>query len=196
MAQQSLLHQIWFTLLIWSALYFGDYYLTIFTAQKITTEMAQHLEFERSFELNPFFERDVNQLRRISPRFLLMWLVTSVFLYLAWGISKLIDLPALFDFLAGELILLELTVQLRHLRNLALIKSYRDGALTGHLRYAYWFGLRLSAWDLFAFSVFCMILAVLLRSWFFAGGIVGNLILAYKHWTRSKKALLEGSQDN
>lgn len=188
MIQHSLILPIWIIILIWIILYIGDYYLTIYTARKITTEMAQHLEFERSFELNPFYEGDVNQLRRISPRFFLMLFLTSGFLLLAWWITGLIQLPALFDFLAGELILLELTVQLRHLRNLALIRSYRPGALVGHLRYAYWFGLRLSAWEMFSSSVFFLVLALLTGSWFFAGGVLGSLMMGYKHWTRSKKS--------
>ncbi len=194
MSQLGLLPQIWFTLLIWSILYTSDYYLTIYTSQKITVGMAQHLEFERSFELNPLYEGDVNQLRWVSPRFFLMWLVTSVFLLLAWWMTRLIQLPELFNFLAGELILLELAIQLRHLRNLALIKSYQPGALTGHLRYAYWFGLRLSAWEMFSMSVFYLILAILLGSWFFGGGSVGCLMLGFKHWRRSKKSYREREQ--
>jgi uncharacterized ion transporter superfamily protein YfcC len=194
MSQLNLIPHIWFIILVWIALYIGDYYLTIYTAQKITTEMAQHLEFERSFELNPLYEGDVNQLRKISPRFILMLLLTSGFLLVAWWVTRLLQLPALFDFLAGELILLEMTVQLRHLRNLALIQSYQPGAIIGHLRYAYWFGLRLSGWELFAVSASYLILGILLGSWFLAGGAVGNFLAGLKHWNRSKKIYRESAQ--
>ena len=191
MNHPGLLPHIWFIIPVWIALYIGDYYLTIYTAQKITTEMAQHLEFERSYELNPFYEGDVNQLRKISPRFILMLLLTSGFLLFAWWITRLLQLPALFDFIAGELILLELTVQLRHLRNLALIQSYQPGAIIGHLRYAYWFGLRLSGWELFSVSASYLILGILLGSWFLVGGTVGNFMAGLKHWNRSQKIYRE-----
>ncbi|MFN2280899.1 MAG: hypothetical protein ACK2TZ_03480, partial [Anaerolineales bacterium] len=95
MSQLYLIPHIWFIILVWIALYIGDYYLTIYTAQKITTEMAQHLEFERSFELNPFYEEDVNRLRWISPRFLVLWLLISAFLVLAWVRSLLVGTPLL-----------------------------------------------------------------------------------------------------
>lgn len=187
----SLMGNIWFTLALWTVLYFGDYYLTLYTARGFRSELGEHLEFERSFELNPTFEEDINQLRRISPRFLGLWLLICLLLWLAGWLAGLLVLPGLLTFITGQLILLELAIHLRHLRNLALLKTYRYGALTGRLRYAYWFGLSLSAWEMFGFAALYLILAVLENSWFFAGGALGSLMLGIKHRRRSKLSLEE-----
>ena len=178
MDQFSLIQNIWIIILFWSLLYLGDYYLTIYSAKKFREQLADHYEFDRSFELNPIFEKDVNNLRLFSPRHIISWLLTSLLFYLLWVFTESSNIPQLFHFMLGQLFLLEITIHLRHLRNISIIKSYTEGAITGHIKYSYWFGLKLSAWELFGFFIVYGFIALVESSWFFVGGAVGCLIIS------------------
>lgn len=188
MDKSFLLQNIWISLLIWSLLYLGDYFLTIFSARNFQTKLSDHYQFDQSFELNPLFENDVNNLRLISPRHIFLWLLTSVVFYLLWQITHQTSFEPLFYFVYGELVLMEIAVHLRHLRNIAIIKSHSEGAVTGQIRYSYWFGLKLSSWEFLSFFIVYMLFALFEGSWFFAGGATGCLILALRHYRGSKKA--------
>ncbi len=188
MDRYSLIQNIWIILLLWSFIYLGDYFLTIYSAKKFREQLADHYEFERSFELNPTFENDVNSLRLISPRHIIFWVLTSFLFYLLWWITNLSNIRQLFYFIFGALFLLEIAIHLRHLRNIAIIKSYAEGAIFGQIKYSYWFGLKLSAWELFGFFIFYGFIAFVESSWFFVGGSLGCLILSIKHCKDSNKA--------
>lgn len=195
MDRYSLFQNIWIILLIWSLFYLGDYLLTIYSARNIKTRLNVHFEFERSFELNPVFEKDVNDLRLISPRHILNWLLSSGFLYFVWHLSAQYYFPRLFYFVVGEMILLEAAIHQRHFRNIALIKSYADGAITGHIKQKYWFSLKQSAWEMMIFFLTYLFFALAVNSWFFAGGAAGCLILAIRNHFRSNKARREDSPE-
>lgn len=188
MDQYSLIQNVWIILLLWSFVYLGDYFLTIYSAKKFRDQLSDHYEFERSFELNPIFEKDVNRLRTISPRHIIFWLLTSFLFFLLRWTTNLSNIPQLFYFMFGALFLLEIAIHLRHFRNIAIIKSYAEGAIIGQIKYSYWFGLKLSAWELFGFSLTYGFISLIERSWFFVGGAMGCLLLAIKHYMDSNKA--------
>ena len=188
MDQCSLIQNVWIILLLWSVVYLGDYFLTIYSAKKFRDKLSDHYEFERSFELNPIFEKDVNSLRTISPRHIVFWLLTSILLYLLRLTTNLLNIPQLFYFMFGTLFLSEIAIHLRHIRNIAIIKSYGVGAIIGQIKYSYWFGLKLSAWEMFGFSIVYGVFSLTERSWFFVGGAVGCLIISIKHYMGSNKA--------
>lgn len=193
MDQYSLIQNIWIMLLLWSSLYLGDYLLTVYSAKMFTEQLADHYKFERSFELNPVFEKDVNSLRLISPRHLFFWLLSNFLLLLLWWTTNTTNLPQVFYFMFGALFLLEIAIHFRHLRNIAIIKSYREGAIIGQIKYAYWFGLKLSAWELLGFFIFYGFMAIVENSWFFLGGATGCLILSAKNWINSNKSRIISS---
>ncbi len=188
MDQYSLIQNVWIFLLLWSFVYLGDYFLTIYSAKGFRDQLSDHYGFERSFELNPNFEKDVNGLRTISPRHIGSWLLTSILLYLLRWTTNLLDIPQLFHFMFGALFLLEIAIHLRHLRNIAILKSYTAGAIIGHIKYSYWFGLKLSAWEMFWFSIVFGFSSLTERSWFFFGGAVGCLIISIIHFIGSNKS--------
>lgn len=188
MDQHSLIQNVWIILLLWSFVYLGDYFLTTYSAKKFRDQLSDHYEFERSFELNPIFEKDVNSLRTISPRQIIFWLLTSFLFFLLRWTTNLSNIPQLFYFMLGALFLLEIAIYLRHLRNIAIIKSYAEGAIIGQIKYTYWFGLKLSAWELFGFSLTYGLISLIERSWFFVGGAMGCLFLSIKHFMASNKA--------
>jgi hypothetical protein len=136
---------------------------------------------EGSYEITPFFQRDIDSLRRISPRFLVMLFVTTFLLATVWYLSEQ-SAPELYVFLAGAMILLELTVHIRHLRNLLTFRAMsKSNCVRGRIEYSRSFILRMSSEELFIFSAFFVLLFVFTQSWFVLGGAATCLSTAIKH---------------
>ena len=119
MLEKILLENIWVDLLLWLVLYASDYALTIYQIGLYRKGVREHVVFEGSLELNPFFQRDVEGQRKFSLRWILMAVLTSLILLAIWWLSvALLNLPAVFWFVLGSLLLLEAAVHVRHLTNL------------------------------------------------------------------------------
>lgn len=113
---------LWPSLTVWVLLYISDYSLTIACARLYRVGVCEKLVFAGSYEIIPFLQRDIDSLRRISPRFLIMLFVTSGLLATVWFLSAQ-STPELYMFASGSLIMLELTVHTRHLRNLFMFRA-------------------------------------------------------------------------
>ena len=136
---------------------------------------------EGSYEITPFFQRDIDSLRRISPRFLVMLFVTTFLLATVWYLTEQ-SAPELYVFLAGAMILLELTVHIRHLRNLLTFRAMsKPNCVRGRIEYSRSFILRMSSEELSIFSAFFVLLFVFTQSWFVLGGAATCLSTAIKH---------------
>jgi hypothetical protein len=171
----------WPGVAVWVVLYISDYALTIKCARLYKMGVSEKLVFEGSYELTPYFQRDINSLRIISPRFIVMLIYSSVLLTMIWMLS-LITYRPLYAFALGAMVLIELTIHLRHLHNFFMFRAIiRSDAASGRIEYTRMFILRGSATDLAVFSVFYLILAGLLQNWFFLGGAATCLSTAVKH---------------
>lgn len=167
-----------------------DYCLTIAFARKYKAHLSTYIRFEGSLELTPEFQKDVDALRRVSPKFVMRWLISVVGIYAIWWLSVVfLGQPQFFYFLIGGLVLREATVHLRHIRNLAVYPIAKAGGLKGYMEQSRWAGLKLSAVELFSFVGLYAILALLMRSWFMAGGAFGCLVVAVQNWRLYRKAL-------
>jgi len=189
----ALVDNPWLALVLWLAAYLADYYLTLYSARLYAAGAKNFITIEGSYELTPYYQADIDALRRVSPRFILALLVSVLLIELVWYLSMdVAGLPALFEFGLGALLLREAAVLLRHARNLALFRAATTTqGLQGQLRYARWLSLRLSAVDLFSFAAFLAVLAPLTASWFVAGGALSCAVTAFQHWRRARS---EGSR--
>jgi hypothetical protein len=178
------------TLALWTVVYLLDYALTIYAARLYLAGANRHLSFGGSLELTPQFQKDVDQLRRVSPRFIFFLLLSNLALILVWLLAVwVLSLPGLFALAAGAVILREVPVLLRHSRNLGLFRNARQpGALTGRLAYARWLVLRQSATELLGFAVLFVGIFALAHDWFWLGGAVGCAFLAHNHWRMARRA--------
>jgi hypothetical protein len=157
-------------MVLWSLLYISDYALTITCARLYGRQKT--VIFEGSYEITPFFQRDVNSLRAVSPRFVFILLLTLGFLGFLWILNKSSPAPELWQFALGALIGIQLAVHMRHLRNLFLFRSLNNGDLIrGRIEYSRPELLRASSWEWFAFSGFYLILFAFTGSWFILGGV-------------------------
>jgi len=179
----------WFALAAWLISYAADYYLTIYSAGLYRQYAQAHIGFQGSFELTPYYQSDIDALRRVSPRFLLAVLWSVLLLEGMWYLCVvLLKVPELFQFLLGGLVLREAAILLRHLRNIVLFRALRGGqGVEGQLQYARWLTLRQSAAELLGFAALFSFQALVLSSWFLAGGAFACAVTGAQHWRRSRR---------
>ncbi len=177
----------WPGVVVWIALYISDYVLTVKCARLYKSGAQEKVVMEGSYELTPYFQRDIDSLRLFSPRFILMLIYSSVLLTIVWMLS-LISYPQLYTFALGSMILLELTIHLRHFHNFFTFRAmqYSD-AVQGRIEYQRTFILRVSAADLMGFAALYLVLFGLLQNCFFLGGTATCLSTAFKHLRMVRK---------
>lgn len=74
-----LFQSLWPTLAFWAVLYISDYVLTVTCARLYRGGIDRNIVFEGSFELNPVFQKDIDSLRWLSPRFIWLLFLTEVY---------------------------------------------------------------------------------------------------------------------
>jgi hypothetical protein len=83
---------------------------------------SEKLVFEGSFEITPYFQRDIDSLRVISPRFLLMLVLSGLLLAWMWFLSLQSE-REFYAFALGSMVLAQLAVHTRHLRNFFMFRN-------------------------------------------------------------------------
>lgn len=178
---------LWPGLLVWGVLYIADYALTITCARLYQMGVNEKFVFEGSYEITPYFQKDIDSLRLISPRFLAALLLTGGLLAGSWLISAQTQ-PELYEFVLGVMILVQLSVHSRHFRNLFLFRSIiKTGGVTGRIEYSRALLLRMSSVEALIFSGLYLLLFAFTQSWFILGGTIGCLSLAARHRSFSRK---------
>lgn len=182
---QLFLTNVWIGLAFWAVLYISDYTLTIVGA-RLYQGVREKITFEGSYELNPYFQRDVNALRTISPRFVVALVLSSAWLCIVWILAQLAA-PQLYVFALGTMISLQLCVHVRHIRNISFFRIVATDAVRGRIEYSKWATLRNSAVEMLSLSGLFVVLFVFTGSRFLLGGVLSCSIVAAKHNRYSKK---------
>jgi len=99
---------LWPGLTVWSVLFIADYVLTITRARLYRAGVSGKLVLEGSYEITPYFQRDIDSLRLVSPCFLAMLLLGAAMLTAVWLLAGQ-SLPGLYNFALGSMILVQLT---------------------------------------------------------------------------------------
>ncbi len=180
MSEAFLIDHPWVAVALWAALYISDYYLTLWGARLYKETASAFIDFDGSYELEPLFKRDIDALRRVSPRFLWRLLLSGLALLGYWWlVVRLVGFPDLFLVLLGGYVLLEGVVHLRHIRSIVAFRAARvPGALEGRLKYARWVTEHLSIAELTSFGVFFLVCYALSGRVIFLGGALGCLVTA------------------
>jgi hypothetical protein len=179
---------------LWAAAYLSDYYFTLAGARLYRSGANDHVVFEGSYELTPYYQGDVDRLRMLSRRLWLALAFSSVALLAVWWVAvQVLGVTWLFSFLLGALLLREAVVHLRHFRNIVLFRlGRRPDGLRGRLEYPRWLVLRASAAELFAFAALFGLLAALVDGWFFIGGAVACAVTGLQHTRQAGKVSRKG----
>jgi hypothetical protein len=184
-----LLDSVWPGLLAWAALYCSDYALTVACARLYEAGARDKILFEGSYEITPYFQSDINALRLVSPRFLAALVASSAWLAVIWWLSGQVWRP-LWTLALGAVISLELAVHIRHLRNLLLFRALvRTDAVRGCIQYPRPLMLRLSSFEMLAFSAAFAVVSLFSGSLFILGGAMACLSLGAQHWRLARACL-------
>jgi len=180
----------WYGVILWIMLYMSDYYLTIYSARGFRE--IGHFQFEGSLELTPQFQNDVDNLRPVSKRHILLLIVTTLLIFVLWWMTRIsILIEWTYSLYLGIFILLEVAVHFRHLRSIAIIREIRkNGGVEGQIFYRQWFSYRNSANELYITGTFFLLVALLTFSLFFFGGALACYGTAIRHglWARKAKS--------
>jgi hypothetical protein len=176
----------WFAPLLWVFLYTSDYFLTIACARLYKAQ--DKIVFEGSYEITPIHQADVNALRLFSPRFLLCLLFSTALLVLMRILSTSErESTGFYELVVGMMILAQITVHIRHLRNWYVFKKAVNH-IKGRLEYPRGIMLRMSVFELVVFAIVYAVFFALTWQLFFLGGAVicgalslNHLLLARKH---------------
>jgi len=178
----------WPGVILWIILYISDYYLTIYSACGL--KEIGHFRTEGSFELTPQYQKDIDALKPISKLHItLLFVYSLIILALWWVFNTLFFFPWLYQLYLGMLLLLEVSVHMRHLRNVFIVREVkRNGGVNGEVTYRKWFSYKLSATELYLFGILFLMTATLTFSPFFLGGAIMCFGTGLKHSRMAKKA--------
>src|SRR5262249_32920281 len=143
--------------------------------------------FEGSLEITPFFQRDIDALRRVSPRFLFV-LVAGFTGICVTGSAAAEASPAPFTFLLGMGILLQLMVHTRHVRGYVAFRAMSTDAIRGRIEYSRPYLLKQSSIEIATFAVLYAVVFLFTDSLFVLGGAFGCAVVAIQHWFLMRRA--------
>ena len=175
----------WPGLVLWAALYVSDFLMTMTCARLYQNGARERITFEGSYEITPYYQRDVDTLRLVSPRFLLALVGTCAIQAALWLLTMRTQVvPQAYVFAVGMMIMIQLTIHVRHIRNLFLFRAVLAGdGISGRIEYGRPIMLRMSAVELFSFAGVYAILFAITFSWFILGGAVICAVMAANHRT-------------
>lgn len=189
MVEEFFLASPWPGMIFWCILYISDYALTLNCARLYRSAVADKLVFEGSYELTPFYQADIDALRPVSPRFVIVLLVYATVLAGVWWLCK-DEYTGLYQLTLGVMVLPQLAVHVRHLRNLFqfLDIARRQEAVQGRIAYSRQFVLQVSSVELFSFAGLYAVLSVYFLDWFMLGGTVACFAYARNHRNLARKS--------
>jgi hypothetical protein len=130
--QELFFQHAWIGIPVWVLLYISDYTLTLLCARMYQNGVRDKIAFEGSYELTPYFQRDIDSLRVISPKFVAALVTTSILLIILWWLAQLFT-PSLFLFALGAVISSQLCIHIRHIRNFFMFKAASTEAVRGRI---------------------------------------------------------------
>ena len=174
--------KLWPGLVVWALVYCSDYYLTILCARMYRQGICDKISFEGSYEITPYYQSDVDALRKFSPRFIKALGWTLAGLSLVWWLSMQVRFPDLYLFALGAFTLVEVPTHVRHLKNFFFFRDLlRTGGIHGRIQYPRPVTLRMSSTEFLIWAALFGVLFLIMREPFVLGGIVECIIIAAKH---------------
>jgi len=182
---------VWPGLIGWTLLYVSDYALTVQGARLYRKYAQEKFVREGSYELTPYFQKDIDRLRAISPRFLFALAWGVLVLVFVWWMARRAGWEEVYVFVLGALVVSELAIHVRHVASLFTFHAARDdNAILGQIKYSRAFSLRMSSINMFAFAGMFAVVFAFTQSWFVLGGAARCLYLALEHRDLRRNHLL------
>jgi hypothetical protein len=170
----------------------SDSLLTVHGARLYKAGAQAVINLEGSYELNPRFAEDVDRLRPLPLRFLIMLALYSFMIGAIWYLMvNLSWVPRAYPLFVGAILLPEGPIHIRHIRNIvAFRRAIRRQGIEGRIEYTRQFSRVASAAELLSFSVLYLVLALLCDSSLLLGGGLATAGLALRDYQASSKSAL------
>lgn len=183
----TLVGRPWLVAVLWSALSLFDFVATMLYSKVYREFLSASVQYERGVEMNPAFEKDVQQLRWYSPRYFLSMLGVASLIVLVGGWFP----AAWFEALAGAALLLVLITDLRHIENLSVVWFLRADpeGFKGKIEQSYKLSQQRVAVGGITIGVLYLVVYFLTGRVFFAGGAFISILFAVRHFLLSRRKL-------
>lgn len=106
----TLLDSLPVAIVLWLVVYAADYYLTLYGRQLWLQNAQAFVRFQGSYELNPYYQKDVDANKRVSRRFIFMVVFGLVWMTFTWGATHYLNNAQVFPAAVGFLMLMEVVV--------------------------------------------------------------------------------------
>jgi archaellum biogenesis protein FlaJ (TadC family) len=175
----------WLVAVLWGILSILDFIGTMLYSKAYREFLSAKVSYEGGMEMNPAFEKDVQQLRWFSPRYVISMLSVAILIILAgmW-------FPALwFEILAGAALLLVFVIDLRHIENLSTVWFLKSDpeSFKGKIEQSYKLSQRRVAVGVFNIGMLYLVVFLLTQRLFFVGGGVICVLFALRHFLLSNR---------
>lgn len=183
---------------VWAVLFISDLLLTLKGARLLKQGAGKYFQFEGSYELNPFHQKQIDQLKTFSPRFFAALILSSGLLgFLGWYNRGPGQVPHATEFALGAMYLIEAAIHVRHFRNIYSFRRVIDSeGAAGTMRVSRSLSYGVSSVEFAAYGVLFLGLFWLTDRAFFLGGCVTCLLTAAKDAWHSKKHLATAIRSN
>ncbi len=168
---------------LWIVVYVADYYLTLYGRQLWLKNAQSFFKLGGSYELNPYYQKDVDANNRVSRRFIFMLSFGVIWMLCVYLFTQYLDLRQVFPAAVGFLVLPEMVVLSTHVQNVRLFKlAAVPDAVQGEISYARWVSLDGTAWKFGYWALVFLCCALLMSNWFFVGGVLScfSIFLRYR----------------
>lgn len=179
---------LYIALVLWVVLYSADYYLTLWGNRLRNQYGKEHIAFEGSYELNPIYQRDIDGMVKLSPRFIWALFGYAIILILIWWLARELDFPETFTLAVGMLVGMESAVIATHIQNITVFSAMKTpGAVEGKVKYARWVSLRIAGRNFAYWSLAYLLLFLLTGNWLLLGGTLSCAAVFLRFWRMERK---------
>ena len=184
----------WLVAVVWGVLSILDFMGTMLYSKAYREFLSANVSYEGGMEMNPAFEKDVQQLRWFSPRYIISMLSVAILIILAGRWFSALW----FETLAGAALLLVFVTDLRHIENLSMVwflKSDPEG-FEGKIEQSYKLSQRRVAVGVFNIGMLYLAVFLLTQRLFFVGGGIICVLFALRHYLLSNRQLSKPTSVN
>ena len=174
-----------------------DQYLTARAEEVYLENATEILVYEAGYQLADPTKSDAIRKPMFTFRSVILLVLSFISLMVAWlFMVHFWGYEGVYSFVLGGIMLTIAAVDIRHIQNIYLYRNTgTPNGIKGKLMYPGWIGYRSSGIEMFTFSALFLIVAIILPSWFLAGGSFGCALLGMRHWIWSNRYLKISAAD-
>jgi hypothetical protein len=167
--------------MLWTVACFGDRLLTLWGASLRRKGRGASVTFEGSYELTAEWQKEVDQGRLLSSKFVISVLFYAGLLGVLGQFVANDSMRTVYLVVLGGLLVVDVPIYLRHIRNISWMLVTRHVPRPPQTKLPRYLAYRISGIDLLAFAALFALAGVADRSSFILGGAGTCLILGVKN---------------